>query len=103
MARSSGKAAGQKAQLVPNFIAGRREEPASRQLDEIPDPATGEAIAVLAHSTPDEIDRAIAAAKAAYPAWAETPVPARAQVMFRFKQLLEANFEELSLTVVREN
>lgn len=88
---------------IPNFIAGRMEESRSEQLEEIPNPATGETIAVMPYSTSEEINRAVAAANEAFPAWSETPVPERAQVMFRFKQLLDEQFEELSLLVVREN
>jgi malonate-semialdehyde dehydrogenase (acetylating)/methylmalonate-semialdehyde dehydrogenase len=88
---------------VPNFIAGRFEESRSQECEEVPNPATGETIAVLPHSTPGEIRAAVAAAKAAFPEWSETPVPDRAQVMFRLKHLLDRDCEELSLLVVREN
>lgn len=100
MARSR-HAAGVK--QVPNFIGGRFEESASKEFEEIPNPATGKAIATLAHSTGEEINRAVAAASAAYPQWSETPVPERAQAIFRLKQLLDDHFEELSLMVVQEN
>ncbi len=88
---------------VPGLIEGRFEEHGSEEVDPIYDPATGETIATLPYSTPAEIDRAVAAAKAAFPAWANTPVPDRAQVMFRFKALLEEHFEELAQLVTREN
>ncbi|MFQ5840262.1 MAG: CoA-acylating methylmalonate-semialdehyde dehydrogenase [Candidatus Methylomirabilales bacterium] len=88
---------------VPAFIAGRFEESRSEEVEEVPNPATGETIAVLPHSTRKEIDRAVAAARAAFPEWANAPVPDRAQVMFRFKQLLEKHFEELALLVTQEN
>ena len=88
---------------VPSLIGGRFEEPGSDEIDPIYDPATGETIAMLPYSTPKEIDRAVRAAKEAFPAWANTPVPDRAQVMFRFKAILEEHFEELSQLVTREN
>ena len=88
---------------VPNFIAGRLEESRAQEFEDIPNPATGETIAVLPYSTPQEIDRAVAAAKEAFPEWSHTPVPERAQVMFRFKQLLDDRFDELVLLVVQEN
>jgi malonate-semialdehyde dehydrogenase (acetylating)/methylmalonate-semialdehyde dehydrogenase len=91
------------ATTVPSLIAGRWEEPGSDEVDPIYDPATGETIAMLAYSTPAETDRAVAAAKAAFPAWANTPVPDRAQVMFRFKAVLEEHFDELARLVTREN
>jgi malonate-semialdehyde dehydrogenase (acetylating) / methylmalonate-semialdehyde dehydrogenase len=91
------------ANQVPALIGGAFRGSASSQVDDIPDPATGETIARLPHSTGDEIDQAVAAARAAFPAWADTPPPDRAQVLFRLKALLEEHFEELSLLVTREN
>ena len=88
---------------VPSAIAGRFEDPGSEQVEEIPDPGTGEIIAHLPYSTPEQIGRAVAAAKAALAEWAETPVPERAQVMFRFKAVLEDHLEELARLVTREN
>jgi malonate-semialdehyde dehydrogenase (acetylating) / methylmalonate-semialdehyde dehydrogenase len=88
---------------VPSFIAGRLREPRAAEVHPIPDPATGQTIAELPYSTPEEIDEAVAAARAAFPGWAETPVPDRAQVLFRFKALLEEQFEEVAALVTREN
>src|ERR687887_542867 len=85
------------------LIGGRFVESGSEEVEPVPDPATGETIALLPLSTPEEIDQAVAAARAAFPAWADMPVPDRAQAMFRFKALLDEHFEELSLLVVREN
>jgi malonate-semialdehyde dehydrogenase (acetylating)/methylmalonate-semialdehyde dehydrogenase len=90
---------------VQSFIGGEFREPRTKdvQVDPIPDPATGETIALLPYSTPQEIDDAIQTARRAFPEWADTPVPDRAQVMFRFKQLLEDRFEDLAQLVTREN
>jgi malonate-semialdehyde dehydrogenase (acetylating) / methylmalonate-semialdehyde dehydrogenase len=91
------------AERVPALIGGRFQESGSDEVDPIYDPATGETIALLPYSTREEIDRAVRAASQAFPAWADTPVPDRAQVMFRFKALLEDLFEELSRLVTHEN
>jgi malonate-semialdehyde dehydrogenase (acetylating)/methylmalonate-semialdehyde dehydrogenase len=91
------------AERVPALIGGRFQESGSDEVDPIYDPATGETIALLPYSTSEEIDRAVRAAAEAFPAWADTPVPDRAQVMFRFKGLLEDLFEELSRLVTHEN
>src|SRR3712207_5578931 len=88
---------------VPAVIAGRYEDPGSEQVEEIPDPGNGEIIAHLPYSTPEQIGQAVAVAKAALPGWAETPVPERAQAMFRFKAVLEDHLEELARLVTREN
>jgi malonate-semialdehyde dehydrogenase (acetylating) / methylmalonate-semialdehyde dehydrogenase len=88
---------------VPSYIGGRFVESGSEEADPVYDPATGATIALLPYSTRREIDDAVAAARHSFPEWADTPVPERAQVMFRFKQLLEDRFEDLSMLVVREN
>jgi len=88
---------------VPSFIGGRLREPRAAEAHPIPDPATGQTIAELPYSTTAEIDEAVAAARAAFPTWAEEPVPDRAQVLFRFKALLEEQFDEVAALVTREN
>jgi len=89
-------------ETVPNLIGGEWRV-ASGPVDEIPDPATGETIAELPYATSAEIETAVTAARAAQPQWGETAVPDRAQVMFRFKQLLEEHVEELARIITQEN
>jgi malonate-semialdehyde dehydrogenase (acetylating) / methylmalonate-semialdehyde dehydrogenase len=91
------------ANQVPALIGGTFRESSGSQVDDIPDPATGETIARLPHSTGEEIDQAVAAAREVFPGWADTPPPDRAQPLFRLKALMEEHFEELSLLVTREN
>src|ERR687892_353380 len=90
---------------VNSFIGGTFRESTAEDVfvDPVFDPATGETIALLPYSTSEEIDRAVRAAREAFPAWANTPVPGRAQVMFRFKALLEEHFDDVSMLVVKEN
>ena len=88
---------------VASFIGGKFRESKAQTVDQIPNPATGETIASLPYSTRDEINEAVAAARKAFPGWSETPVPDRAQVMFRFKALYDKHFEELSALVTQEN
>jgi malonate-semialdehyde dehydrogenase (acetylating)/methylmalonate-semialdehyde dehydrogenase len=90
---------------VESLIGGRFRESGDRdgQVDTIPNPATGETIALLPYSTSAEIDEAIRTARAAFPAWADMPVPDRAQVMFKLKQLLEEDFEGMARLVTQEN
>jgi malonate-semialdehyde dehydrogenase (acetylating) / methylmalonate-semialdehyde dehydrogenase len=88
---------------VPSFIGGRLREPHAADAHPIPDPATGQTIAELPYSTTGEIDEAVAAARVTFPDWADTPVPDRAQVLFRFKALLEEQFDEIAALVTREN
>jgi malonate-semialdehyde dehydrogenase (acetylating)/methylmalonate-semialdehyde dehydrogenase len=88
---------------VPSLIDGQPVESTSGVVETVPDPATGETIAELTHSSPADIDAAVAAARRAFPAWANTPAQERAQVLFRYKRLLEEHCEELATLVVREN
>jgi len=88
---------------VKSYIAGRFEESPSEEIEPVPNPATGQTIAVLPYSSTEEIDRAVAAARDSLPEWANTPVPDRAQVLFRLKALMEEQFEGISRLVTDEN
>src|SRR3954452_15145691 len=66
-------------------------------------PATGEAVAEIPRCTPEEISAAIDAAHKAFPAWSKTPVVQRCKVLFKFRELLEANAQELVGLITEEN
>ncbi|HEX3628944.1 MAG TPA: CoA-acylating methylmalonate-semialdehyde dehydrogenase [Candidatus Dormibacteraeota bacterium] len=88
---------------IQAYIGGKFRESRNDKVDPIPNPATGETIATLPYSSREEINEAVAAAKKAFPGWSETPVPDRAQVMFRFKALFDSHIDELSALVTQEN
>jgi len=88
---------------IARQLIGREFSAGSGAVDEVFDPATGEVIATVCHSTAAEVDAAVRAAAGAFPAWADTPVPDRAEYMFRYKTILEAHVEELAALVVQEN
>jgi len=88
---------------VQSYIGGKFRESRAAKADPIPNPATGEIIASLPYSTKEEINEAVAAAKKAFPGWSETPVPDRAQVMFRFKALFDQHLDQLAALVTQEN
>jgi malonate-semialdehyde dehydrogenase (acetylating)/methylmalonate-semialdehyde dehydrogenase len=67
------------------------------------DPSTGKQIAEAPCCTQDEVDSAVEAAARAFPAWRDTPIPTRIQLMFRFKQLLDAHLDELTELLATEN
>ena len=85
-----------------NYIDGRWEESKSSQWLDVYNPTTDEVIAQVPLSTPEEVRRAIQAAKRAFPEWRETPPLTRARYLFRLKELLEENFEDISRTIVLE-
>lgn len=68
----------------------------------VTDSNTGEIIAEAPCCTLDEVNKAIAAAKAAFPEWSGTPVQERTELMFRFRHKLEENTEELTKLICTE-
>ncbi len=64
--------------------------------------STGEVMAEAPRCTAEEVDEAVAAAKAAFPEWRDTPITKRVQVMFRLKELLEAELHDLSVLLATE-
>jgi malonate-semialdehyde dehydrogenase (acetylating)/methylmalonate-semialdehyde dehydrogenase len=88
--------------LLP-FINGKFVESKSNTYTDIFDPSTGEVIAQTPRCTKDEVEAAIAAAKSAFPAWRNTPAHKRAQIMFKLRNLIEENIDELTMILAREN
>lgn len=66
-------------------------------------PATGEAVAEIPHTTPEEISAAVEAARKAFPSWSKTPVIQRSKVLFKYRELLEAHASELIALITEEN
>lgn len=66
-------------------------------------PATGEAMAEIPRCTPEEISQAVEAAHNAFPAWSRTPVVQRCKVLFKFRELMEANAADLVNLIIEEN
>ena len=85
------------------FVDGEWITSAATETSPVYNPSEGVQIAVTPMCGSDEVSRAIEAAHTAFPAWADTPAGDRAQLMFRFKALLEENFEELSALVTKEH
>jgi malonate-semialdehyde dehydrogenase (acetylating)/methylmalonate-semialdehyde dehydrogenase len=83
------------ARTLKNYVDGEWLE-SQGQLVDVVNPATQKVIARVPISTKQEFDDAVAAAKAAFPDWRRTPPLARARCLFRLRELMEKNFEELS-------
>jgi malonate-semialdehyde dehydrogenase (acetylating) / methylmalonate-semialdehyde dehydrogenase len=86
-----------------HFIGGRLVPGNSGNHADVFNPATGEVSARVAMASAAELDTAVAAAVAAWPAWAATPPLRRARVMFRFKELLERDRKLLAALVTAEH
>jgi malonate-semialdehyde dehydrogenase (acetylating)/methylmalonate-semialdehyde dehydrogenase len=89
--------------LIPcrSFIAG--EWRAANGGTPVFNPSMGEVIAECPAGGADDVNAAVEAAAAAFPAWSETPPVERARVMFRYRQILEENFDQLCASVSREH
>ena len=87
--------------VVSHLINGELVE-SKRTLD-VTNPSTGKVIRQVADADAADVERAIAAAQAAFPAWRDTPPAKRAQVMYRFKQLLEDHADRLVQLVSEEH
>lgn len=90
-------------QIMKPFINGQYIESKSTKYNDIFDPSTGKQIAKVPCCTQEEVEQAIAAAKAAFPAWKETPVRKRAAIMMKLRNLIEAHMDELTLLCATEN
>jgi len=80
---------------ISHFINGRRVACNNAFTSPVYDPSTGQVQARLEHGNAALVAKAVAAAKAAQPAWAEIAPQSRARVIFRFKALIEERREEL--------
>ena len=87
---------------VQNYIGGEFV-PTDGQSVDVMNPADGSVISRVPMSGAADVERAVAAARAAFPAWAATPIKERVQVFFRYKALLEQNIDELSTIITEEN
>src|SRR5487761_1981198 len=89
--------------VIQNLVGGAWVDSISDETLPIPNPATGETLARVPLSTAAEVRAAVARARAAWPAWRDTPVIERAQTLFRMKALLDARIGDLAASVTAEN
>jgi malonate-semialdehyde dehydrogenase (acetylating)/methylmalonate-semialdehyde dehydrogenase len=90
------------AERLKYFVGGEWLDSATDEWYEITNSSTGEVMAEAPRCTADEVDAAVAAAKAAFPAWRDTPLSQRVQVMYKLKEKLEANLHDLSVLLSTE-
>ena len=88
--------------VIDHFISGSAGGSGGRESD-VFDPNTGQVQARVRLGTQAELDKAVAAAQAAQPGWAATNPQRRARVLFRFKELVEANMESLAVLLASEH
>ena len=90
-------------QRLKPFINGEFIESKTDSYMPVYDPSLGGQIAGAPCCTAEEVQAAISAASNAFPAWSNTPCSARVEVLYKFRDLIVENLEELTYTVCREN
>jgi malonate-semialdehyde dehydrogenase (acetylating)/methylmalonate-semialdehyde dehydrogenase len=91
------------AQELQNYINGGWRLSSATEFVDVVNPATTEVLARTPISTPVDVDAAVQAAAAAFPAWRRTPPGERIQYLFKLKTLLEEHIDELAAITTREN
>jgi malonate-semialdehyde dehydrogenase (acetylating)/methylmalonate-semialdehyde dehydrogenase len=89
--------------IISHYINGREVDSASGRHADVYNPAVGAPCARVALGTADDVNAAVAAAAAAFPAGAETPPLARARVLFKYLQLLQQHVDEFAAMITREH
>ena len=88
---------------IPHFINGQRNAGGSARSQPVFNPATGAITGQVALASSADVDAAVAAAQAAFPAWADTPPIRRARVMFKFLELLNHHKDTLAEMITLEH
>ena len=90
-------------ETIGHFIDGRGVEGGSTRFADVYNPARGEPCARVALAGAEDVNAAVAAASAAFPAWAATPPLARARVLFKYLQLCQQHTDDFAAMIVREH
>jgi len=89
--------------IIEHFVNGKKFPGDSKRISKVFNPATGEQTAEVKLASSHDLDSAVKAAKAAFISWSKKTPLQRARVMFKFKELIEKNFEELTKIIVSEH
>jgi malonate-semialdehyde dehydrogenase (acetylating)/methylmalonate-semialdehyde dehydrogenase len=90
-------------ETLKNYIGGRWIEPASLGELDVENPSTGRVLCRVPLSSPNEMDRAVQAAGAAFPEWSSTPVARRCELLFKLAERIRNQSEDLARLVTEEN
>ncbi|MFD4987555.1 CoA-acylating methylmalonate-semialdehyde dehydrogenase [Streptomyces sp. NPDC058374] len=88
---------------VNHWIGGQAVDGVSGDHGPVTDPATGEVTTQVALASADEVDAAVAAAKAAYASWGTSSLAQRTSVMFKFRALLDQHRDEIARLITAEH
>lgn len=90
------------ATLLQNYIAGTWHNSSNADALAVENPATLDTLATVPVGTTSDVHATVEAAKAAYPDWRNTPANERIQYLFKLKQLLEDNLDDIARTITME-
>ena len=88
---------------IEHFVGGKSFSGDSKRTSKVFNPATGEQSAEVKLASTNDVNRAVANAKKAFEDWANKPPLQRSRVMFKFKELIEKNSDELTKIIVSEH
>ena len=86
--------------VIEHFISGKKFKGTSKKTSKVFNPATGEQSAEVILASASDIDMAVENSKKAFQTWSEKPPLQRARIMFKFKELIEKNSDELTKIIV---
>jgi malonate-semialdehyde dehydrogenase (acetylating)/methylmalonate-semialdehyde dehydrogenase len=90
-------------ETIKHYINGEGVEGGGARFADVYNPALGQPCARVALASKEDVNAAVAAAHAAFPAWAATPPLARARVLFKYLQLCQQHVDEFAAMVTREH
>jgi malonate-semialdehyde dehydrogenase (acetylating)/methylmalonate-semialdehyde dehydrogenase len=88
---------------IPHFVAGARFAGTATRSQTVTNPATGAVTGQVPLANAADVDAAVSAAQAAFPAWSDTPPIRRARVMFKFLELVNQHKDELARAITAEH
>jgi malonate-semialdehyde dehydrogenase (acetylating) / methylmalonate-semialdehyde dehydrogenase len=88
---------------ITHYIGGARSAGTSARAQDVTNPATGAVTGRVHLANAADVDAAVAAAQAAFPAWADTPPIRRARVMFKFLELVNQHKDDLARAITAEH
>jgi len=89
--------------VIKHFVDGKTFEGSSKRVSKVFNPAIGEEISKVNLASKADVDLVVQKAKKAFEAWSNKPPVIRARVLFKFKELIEKNSDELTKLIVSEH
>lgn len=89
--------------VIGHYINGQVQEAGTERYSDVFNPALGQVKARVALATTQTVNEAVAAAKAAFPAWSEQSALRRSRILFKFKELLDKHHKELAQLITSEH